>query len=168
MAALTKPAPGWRLIIHGDCAETCPDASRQRDIMRGLQTVGEIAADTLKKGPKAKDVVVLAISAFEDFPMFNAGRGAALNRAGVHEVSSTLSALSPIGQDPAPPQVLTATKTERRHCGWTLRRLRRRGLHQADQEPRSPRQHALGTRPTHHARGRRRREDGRRWPKSVA
>ncbi|KAL2105911.1 hypothetical protein VUR80DRAFT_7550 [Thermomyces stellatus] len=59
--------------------------------MRGLQTVGEIAADTLKKGPKAKDVVVLAISAFEDFPMFNAGRGAALNRAGVHEVSSTLS-----------------------------------------------------------------------------
>ncbi|KAI0410757.1 N-terminal nucleophile aminohydrolase [Xylaria grammica] len=81
-------ASGWRFVLHGGCAETCPGAARQQHILRNLQEVSEIVSDRLAKGAKARDVVALAVSALEDRPVFNAGYGAALTRDGVHQLEA--------------------------------------------------------------------------------
>lgn len=40
----------WRFILHGGCAETCPYASRQRDISRKLQAVRQGSDCTGERG----------------------------------------------------------------------------------------------------------------------
>lgn len=50
--------------------------------MAVLQT----AVPGLKAGVTAREVVVHAVAALEDYPLFNAGKGAALTIEGDHEV----------------------------------------------------------------------------------
>ena len=81
--------PRWRILLHGGCTETCPDFDRQREIERSLSSIAETAETSLKKGANAKDVVAQVVSALEDCPLFNAGKGSVLTQDGVHEVFMT-------------------------------------------------------------------------------
>jgi beta-aspartyl-peptidase (threonine type) len=82
--------PRWRFILHGGCAETVPDATQQQKISENLQAVAVEVASALSSGSTAREAVVLAVSALEDCPMFNAGHGAALNSDGIHQVIDNL------------------------------------------------------------------------------
>ena len=81
----------WRFILHGGCAESYPDQDRQREISETLQVIGETVASALAQGANAKDVVVEAVSALEDCPLYNAGLGSALSRRGTHQVGRPAS-----------------------------------------------------------------------------
>jgi len=88
MAKLFETPRHWRFVLHGGCAETCPDPDRQQDARENLEAIACKVRDALMRGDRAKDAVVLAVSALEDCPVFNAGRGAALTRSGIHQVSN--------------------------------------------------------------------------------
>lgn len=77
----------WKFILHGGCSESCPDIDRQQEISRNLHEIAEKVSNVLANGLTAKDAVMLAVSALEDCPVFNAGHGAALNQDGIHQVS---------------------------------------------------------------------------------
>ena len=81
------------LAIHGGCGaipkdELTPDFNRAaRDALhRALQA----GFGVLTAGGPATDAVTEAVAVMEDDPVFNAGHGAALNRAGGHELDSAL------------------------------------------------------------------------------
>ncbi|KAK3936398.1 hypothetical protein QBC46DRAFT_30926 [Diplogelasinospora grovesii] len=93
MAKLAETPRHWRFLLHGGCTETCPDPDQQRNISQNLQAVACKVRDALMRGDRAKDAVVLAVSALEDWPVFNAGRGAALTRDGIHQVSDCRAAI---------------------------------------------------------------------------
>ncbi|KAM0563573.1 hypothetical protein ACHAPJ_001297 [Fusarium lateritium] len=83
-------SPPWHFVLHGGCAETCPDSQRQREISKQLRNVASIVARALTEGAEARDVVTLAVSALEDCPVFNAGHGAALNQNGIHQLEAAI------------------------------------------------------------------------------
>lgn len=64
--------------------------SRHRDprlIQQNLKTVVDTAATALEAGATAREVVIHAVTALEDFPLFNAGKGSALTAEGDYEVT---------------------------------------------------------------------------------
>lgn len=85
--------PGPVLAIHGGCgaipkAELSPDADRAA--RAALQRALEAGFAVLESGGPATDAVTEAIVVMEDDPSFNAGRGAAFNRGGFHELDASL------------------------------------------------------------------------------
>lgn len=81
------------LAIHGGCgaipkAELTP--ATDKAARAGLHRALEVGFKVLKAGGNAFDAVTESIVILEDDPVFNAGFGAALNRAGVHELDSSL------------------------------------------------------------------------------
>jgi hypothetical protein len=76
----------WSVILHGGCSNSCPDVETQREIQRNLVPVLDTAVAALKAGATAREVVIHAVAALEDCPLFNAGKGAALTIEGDHEV----------------------------------------------------------------------------------
>ena len=81
------------LVLHGGCgaipkAELTPEANRaaRAALRRALETGFAV----LTAGGAAVDAVTEAIVVMEDDASFNAGHGAALNRAGFHELDSSL------------------------------------------------------------------------------
>jgi beta-aspartyl-peptidase (threonine type) len=81
------------LAIHGGCgaipkAELTPTADKAA--RAGLHRALEVGFAVLMAGGKAMDAVMESIVILEDDPVFNAGFGAALNRAGVHELDASL------------------------------------------------------------------------------
>lgn len=87
------PTPYWRIVLHGGCANTCPDIGRQQDIEHSLNSIAEHAASALKEGAKAKEVVLQVVTELEDCVLFNAGKGSALTRDGVYEVRTASSVI---------------------------------------------------------------------------
>jgi beta-aspartyl-peptidase (threonine type) len=76
----------WTLIVHGGAKEMEPD---ERDDNRsGIVEAAEAGRAVLDKGGSATDAVVAAIATLENLPVFNAGRGSALNEAGDIEMCS--------------------------------------------------------------------------------
>ncbi|KAL9078332.1 MAG: hypothetical protein Q9157_002763 [Trypethelium eluteriae] len=80
----------WAVVIHGGCTNTLFDPEVQRDIQDNLATILGTVELALKEGVQAKDVVVKTISALEDCPLFNAGKGAAFTLDGGHELEAGL------------------------------------------------------------------------------
>jgi L-asparaginase / beta-aspartyl-peptidase len=81
------------LAIHGGCgaipkAELTP--ALDKAARAGLHRALEVGFAVLAAGGKAMDAVMESIVILEDDPVFNAGFGAALNRAGVHELDASL------------------------------------------------------------------------------
>lgn len=81
------------LAIHGGCgaipeAELTPEADTQA--RAGLKRALEAGYAVLTAGGLATDAITEAIVVLEDDPSFNAGFGAALNRAGQHELDASL------------------------------------------------------------------------------
>jgi len=80
-----------RILVHGGAggAPRLTDQERQecRDALARGARAGQ---DILDGGGSAEDAVVAAVTVFEDFPLFNAGRGAALTTQGVAEMDACL------------------------------------------------------------------------------
>jgi beta-aspartyl-peptidase (threonine type) len=78
----------WALIVHGGAKEMEPgeeDANRE-----GVVEAVRAGAAILDRGGSAVDAVEAAIRVLEDLPVFNAGRGSALNEVGDIEMCSGL------------------------------------------------------------------------------
>jgi len=81
------------LAIHGGCgaipkAELTPDLNRAA--RAALKRALEAGYAVLEGGGAALDAVTEAVATLEDDPAFNAGYGAAFNRAGVHELDASI------------------------------------------------------------------------------
>lgn len=86
-------APGtWAIAIHGGAGtleRTAPAAELQayRAAMQQALTLGR---DRLAHGDSALDVCEAVVRAFEEDPLFNAGKGAACNENGGHELDAAI------------------------------------------------------------------------------
>ena len=83
----------WALAIHGGAGmarEEILDAAREQAANSALQAVLEHGAQLLAAGGTSLDVVEQAACELEDSPLFNAGRGAAFNAAGEHELDASI------------------------------------------------------------------------------
>ena len=76
----------WALIVHGG-AKPWDDSELQAN-RDGIREAVEAGARVLAAGGSAVDAVEAAIRMLEDLPVFNAGRGSALNEAGEIEMCS--------------------------------------------------------------------------------
>lgn len=86
-------APGsWAIAIHGGAGtleRDAPPAELQayRDALHAALTVGR---DRLARGEPALDVCEAVVCLLEDDPRFNAGKGAACNEQGGHELDAAI------------------------------------------------------------------------------
>jgi beta-aspartyl-peptidase (threonine type) len=78
----------WALIVHGGAKKMEP--GEEDDNRRGILEAVEAGRAVLQGGGTAVDAVEAAIKVMEDLPVFNAGRGSALNEAGDIEMCSGL------------------------------------------------------------------------------
>jgi beta-aspartyl-peptidase (threonine type) len=78
----------WALIVHGGAKPMEP--GEEDDNRRGILEAAEAGRAVLERGGRAVDAVEAAIKVMEDLPVFNAGRGSALNEAGDIEMCSGL------------------------------------------------------------------------------
>jgi beta-aspartyl-peptidase (threonine type) len=79
---------GWALIVHGGAKKMEP--GEEDDNRRGILEAADAGRRVLEQGGDAVDAVEAAIKVMEDLPVFNAGRGSALNEAGDIEMCSGL------------------------------------------------------------------------------
>jgi L-asparaginase / beta-aspartyl-peptidase len=86
---MADPGDGrWALIVHGGAKEMEP--GEEEDNRHGILEAARAGASVLDRGGSAVDAVEAAIKVLEDLPVFNAGRGSALNEAGEIEMCSGL------------------------------------------------------------------------------
>lgn len=81
------------LVLHGGAGNITPammTPEQEAACSLGLQTALDAGYALLDKGGSAMDAVVAAISALEDNPLFNAGRGSVFTKKGVHEMDAAL------------------------------------------------------------------------------
>jgi beta-aspartyl-peptidase (threonine type) len=78
----------WALIVQGGAKEMEP--GDEDDNRSGILEAARAGTAVLEKGGDAVDAVETAIRILEDLPVFNAGRGSALNEAGEIEMCSGL------------------------------------------------------------------------------
>ncbi|MBL8727312.1 MAG: isoaspartyl peptidase/L-asparaginase [Planctomycetes bacterium] len=86
------PPGAWAIAIHGGAGtleRDAPAADLQayRDAMERALTVGR---DRLARGDAALDVCEAVVRQFEADPLFNAGKGAACNENGGHELDAAI------------------------------------------------------------------------------
>ncbi len=81
------------IALHGGCGVLAPDelseaewAAARADIAAALRAGWSI----LRRGGRALDAVEACVLVLEDSPHLNAGHGAALNRAGDHELDAAI------------------------------------------------------------------------------
>ena len=80
-------AVNYGVVLHAGTSDSWyNDESYQQEIEEILYDIAEAAGAKLKSGTKALDVVQMVVTALEDCPHFNAGKGAVLNQNGEHEV----------------------------------------------------------------------------------
>lgn len=78
----------WALIVHGGAKQMEP--GEEGDNRSGILEAVRAGIGVLEQGGNAVDSVEAAIRVLEDLPVFNAGRGSALNEAGEIEMCSGL------------------------------------------------------------------------------
>ena len=81
------------IAIHGGAGALAPanlTPERERAYRQGLERALRAGFDVLARGGASLDAVVAAVQVLEDDPLFNAGRGAVLNAAGVAELDASL------------------------------------------------------------------------------
>jgi L-asparaginase / beta-aspartyl-peptidase len=88
---MTSAEAGFALAVHGG-AGTIPDqktaASRLALYHQGLGYALAAGRDLLAAGGSALDAVTVAVTALEDDPLFNAGRGSVFTAAGTQEMDA--------------------------------------------------------------------------------
>ncbi|MCF3974658.1 isoaspartyl peptidase/L-asparaginase family protein [Paracoccus salsus] len=84
---------GFALAIHGGAGvapRTQMTSQREAAYHAALSRVLRIGEDILAADGTALDAVTAAVSALEDEPLFNAGRGAVFTRDGTHEMDAAI------------------------------------------------------------------------------
>lgn len=81
------------IAVHGGAgtlsrAETSPE--HQRAYLQGLEAALDAGYALLERGAGSLDAVTAAVVSLEDNPLFNAGRGAVLNRDGLAELDASI------------------------------------------------------------------------------
>ncbi|HYD44613.1 MAG TPA: isoaspartyl peptidase/L-asparaginase family protein [Phenylobacterium sp.] len=79
---------GWSLMVHGGAREIPPDRAQAH--RAGCLAAAAQAAAILREGGPAVLAAEAAVRALEDDPVFNAGRGSVLNRAGQVECDAAI------------------------------------------------------------------------------
>lgn len=83
-----------RFALHGGAGDLADDGTAESQMMRdsraALQRIAEEAFAELQRGAPALDAVTLAVERLEQCPLFNAGIGAVLNRAGKPELDAAI------------------------------------------------------------------------------
>ncbi|PSK89060.1 isoaspartyl peptidase/L-asparaginase [Taibaiella chishuiensis] len=83
----------YAIVIHGGAGTIDArllDAGLQRQYEAGLQDALDQGFRVLEAGGAALDAVCSAVTALEDCPLFNAGRGAVFNHEGRQELDASL------------------------------------------------------------------------------
>ena len=93
--AATMPPGGkmFAIAIHGGAGTLSRNdmsAAQEKDYREGLQAALDAGYTLLARGSSALDATSAAVRVLEDNPLFNAGRGAVLNRDGVAELDASL------------------------------------------------------------------------------
>jgi len=81
------------LVIHGGAGNITPammTKEQEQQYNEGLKLALDKGYDVLKNGGASLDAVVTAISALEDNPIFNAGRGSVFTKKGLNEMDAAL------------------------------------------------------------------------------
>ena len=78
------------IIVHGGCGSWAVTDNVREEIVRGCQAAVSAGYQVLKKGGSAFNAVEAAVNSLEDNPLFNAGRGSALNAAGEVEMDALI------------------------------------------------------------------------------
>ncbi len=82
----------WAIAIHGGSGTMRRDAGpeREREYLDALDSALTIGRNVLAAGGTSVDAVEAVVRHMEDNPLFNAGRGAAYNRDGMHELDAAI------------------------------------------------------------------------------
>lgn len=78
------------IAVHGGVGDTPILSKYIKETEAGLAQAATLGYQMLKKGASAVDVVEAAVKCLEDNPLFNAGRGSALNCAGEVEMDASI------------------------------------------------------------------------------
>lgn len=87
------PAAKWAIAIHGGAGSSeweHMDAAMAAAYQASLDHALRAGVEKLSHGGRALDAVEAAINVLEDDPLFNAGRGAAFNAEGKHEMDAAI------------------------------------------------------------------------------
>ena len=81
------------IAIHGGAgtilrSTMTPELQKQYE--NGLQAALDAGYAILENGGHAVDAVAAAVASLEDFPLFNAGKGAVFNHIGIHEMDAAI------------------------------------------------------------------------------
>ncbi|MFY8021316.1 MAG: isoaspartyl peptidase/L-asparaginase family protein, partial [Bacteroidia bacterium] len=90
MEKLKKP---FCIVIHGGAGtilKSLMTEQKEKEYKLGLQTALDAGYQILEKGGSSLDAVEAAVSALEDFPLFNAGKGAVFTHKGTHEMDASI------------------------------------------------------------------------------
>ncbi|MCB0764509.1 MAG: isoaspartyl peptidase/L-asparaginase, partial [Flavobacteriales bacterium] len=83
----------FALAVHGGAGTILPaemTPQRERSYREALEVALRRGHSVLSKGGSALDAVQQAVTALEDSPLFNAGRGSVFNADGQHEMDAAL------------------------------------------------------------------------------
>lgn len=83
----------YAIAIHGGAGTILPSTMTpelQAEYEGGLQSALDRGYKILESGGSSLEAVEEAVIALEDFPLFNAGRGAVFNNAGRHEMDASI------------------------------------------------------------------------------
>ena len=86
-------SPGYALAVHGGAGTLRRgEMSEEQAALyhAGLRAALAAGRDILADGGSALDAVTAAVVAFEDDPLFNAGRGAVFTAAGTQEMDAAI------------------------------------------------------------------------------
>ncbi|EKV05980.1 Putative isoaspartyl peptidase/L-asparaginase [Penicillium digitatum] len=81
----------YSIVLHAGAADSwAGDSQLQEKTEFFLQRLINLAEEELRNGESALKVVTEVVSALEDYPQFNAGKGSALNIEGFHELEAAV------------------------------------------------------------------------------
>lgn len=86
-------APEWRIVIHGGAGVILREnlsSEQEAAYTAALETSLKAGGDVLANGGSAVDAVQAAVLTMEDDPLFNAGRGAVMTAARIHELDASI------------------------------------------------------------------------------
>lgn len=79
-----------RFALHGGAGDMPPKDHGYAEQQQAMREIAQRAQTALLAGAAALDVVLQAVEALEDCPLFNAGCGSVLNREGVAEMDAAI------------------------------------------------------------------------------
>ena len=78
------------IVVHGGAGDRAPDGPGEDAARSGCEAAARAGFAILAAGGSALDAVGVAVTILEDDPVFNAGRGSCLTRAGTVEMDASI------------------------------------------------------------------------------